>query len=261
LAQFEAWLSGFMEKCHGDFNRPVPERLVFERPLLVALELSKATWVVALSAPLSDRIRHHSITGGDAAALLKLIGQARSRAEAALGQPVRVVCCYEAGYDGFWLHRVLTAHGIDNHVLDAASLLVNRRAPRVKTDRIDVDGLLRALAALVRGERHTGRAVHVPSVEDEDCRRQNRERERLITERTVHVNCIKGLLMAQGIRDFMPMWPNAAERLTELRTGDGRPLPPCLATEIWRERPCAAGTRQLGFAPPIRLVGWAPGTF
>jgi hypothetical protein len=104
-----------MEKCHGDFNRPVPERLVFERPLLVALELSKATWVVALSAPLSDRIRHHSITGGDAAALLKLIGQARSRAEAALGQPVRVVCCYEAGYDGFWLHRVLTAHGIDNH--------------------------------------------------------------------------------------------------------------------------------------------------
>jgi transposase len=108
--------------------------------LLVALELSKATWVVALSAPFSDRISHHSIAGGDAGALLKLIGQARSRAEAALGQPVRVVCCYEAGYDGFWLHRVLSAHGIDNHVLDAASLLVNRRARRVKTDRIDVDG-------------------------------------------------------------------------------------------------------------------------
>jgi transposase len=99
--------------------------------LLVALELSKATWVVALSAPFSDRISHHSIAGGDAGALLKLIGQARSRAEAALGQPVRVVCCYEAGYDGFWLHRVLSANGIDNHVLDAASLLVNRRARRV----------------------------------------------------------------------------------------------------------------------------------
>ena len=94
--------------------------------LLVALELSKATWVVALSAPFSDRISHHSIAGSDAGALLKLIGQARSRAEAALGQPVRVVCCYEAGYDGFWLHRVLIAHGVDNHVLDAASLLVNR---------------------------------------------------------------------------------------------------------------------------------------
>lgn len=96
--------------------------------LLVALELSTATWVVALSAPFSDRISHHSIAGGDASALLKLIGQARSRAEAALGQSVRVVCCYEAGYDGFWLHRVLIAHDIDNHVLDAASLLVNRRA-------------------------------------------------------------------------------------------------------------------------------------
>lgn len=76
-----------------------------------------------------------------------LIGQARNRAEAALGQPVRVVCCYEAGYGGFWLHRVLSANGIDNHVLDAASLMVNRRARRAKTDRIDVDGLIRALAA------------------------------------------------------------------------------------------------------------------
>ena len=182
--------------------------------LLVALELSKATWVVALSDPFSDRISHHSIAGGDAGALLKLIGQPRSRADAALGQPVRVVCCYEAGYDGFWLHRVLIAHGIDNHVLDAASLLVNRRARRAKTDRIDVDGLIRALAALVRGEHHACRAVHVPSIEDEDRRRQTRERERLIGERTAHVNRIKGLLMAQGIRDFLPMRPNAAERLT-----------------------------------------------
>jgi transposase len=203
--------------------------------LLVALELSKATWVVALSAPFSDRISHYSITGGDAAALLELIGQARSRAEAALGWPVRVVCCYEAGYDGFWLHRVLTAHGIDNHVLDAASLPVDRRARRVKTDRIDVDGLIRALAALVRGERHAGRAVRVPSVEDEDRRRQTRERERLITERTAHINRIKGLLMAQGVRDFMPLRPDAAERLIELRTGDGRALPPCLVAEIRRE--------------------------
>src|SRR5690349_5871691 len=152
--------------------------------LLVALELAKATWVVALSAPFSDRISHYSVTGGDAAALLELIRQARSRAEATLGQPVRVACCYEAGYDGFWLHRVLTAQGIDNHVLDAASLLVDRRARRVKTDRTDVDGLIRALAALVRGERHAGRAVRVPAVEDEDRRRQTRERERMVAERT-----------------------------------------------------------------------------
>jgi transposase len=196
--------------------------------LLVALELSKATWVVALSAPFSDRISHHSIAGGDAGALLKLIGQPRSRADAALGQPVRVVCCYEAGYDGFWLHRVLSANGIDNHVLDAASLLVNRRARRVKTDRIDVDGLIRALAALMRGEHHACRPVHVPSIEDEDRRRQTRERERLIAERTAHVNRIKGLLMAQGIRDFMPLRPNAAERLIELYRDSVRCRKNCL---------------------------------
>jgi transposase len=95
--------------------------------------------------------------------------------------------------------------------------------------------LIRALAALMRGEHHACRAVHVPSIEDEDRRRQTRERERLIGERTAHVNRIKGLLMAQRIRDFMPMRPNAAERLTELRTGDGRPLPPCLVAEIRRE--------------------------
>jgi transposase len=87
----------------------------------------------------------------------------------------------------------------------------------------------------VRGERHAGRAVRVPSVEDEDRRRQTRERERLITERTAHINRIKGLLMAQGVRDFMPLRPDAAERLIELRTGDGRALPPCLVAEIRRE--------------------------
>ncbi|UEM21276.1 hypothetical protein JL100_000310 [Skermanella mucosa] len=76
--------------------------------------------------------------------------------------------------------------------------------------------------------------MHVPSIKDEDRRRQTRERERLVAERTAHVNRIKGLLMAQGIRDFLPMRPNAAERLAELRTGDGRPLPPCLVVEIRR---------------------------
>src|SRR5689334_23009720 len=105
---------------------------------------------------------------------------------------------------------------------------------RVKTDRIDVDGPLRALAALVRGEHHACRAVRVPSIEDEDRRRQTRERERPIGERTAHVNRIKGLLMARGIRDFMPLRPDAAERPTELCTGDGRPLPPCLVAEIRR---------------------------
>lgn len=94
----------------------------------------------------NGRISHYSVPGGDAAALLALIVQARSRFEAALGRPVRVFCGHEAGYDGFWLHRLLVAYDVENHVLDAASLPIDRRARRAKTDRIDVDGLVRALA-------------------------------------------------------------------------------------------------------------------
>ena len=101
--------------------------------------------------------------------------------------------CYEAGYDGFWLHRVLEAHGIHNHVLDPASLQVNRRARRAKTDRIDVDRMLRALIRYLRGEPEACSVVQVPRVEEEDAKRLHRERKRLVAERVQHVNRIKGL--------------------------------------------------------------------
>ncbi|CAO3356198.1 transposase [Azospirillum palustre] len=180
----------------------------------------------------NGRISHYSVQGGDAAALLELIAQARSRFEAALGRPAWVFCCHEAGYDGFWLHRLLVAHDVENHVLDAASLPVDRRVRRAKTDRIDVDGLVRTLAALVRGERHVGRVVRVPSVEDEDRRRQTRERERLVAERTAHVNRVRGLLMAQGVRDVPLLRSDTGDRSAAVRTGDGRPLPLSLLTEL-----------------------------
>src|SRR5512146_2006191 len=106
--------------------------------LFVALELSKATWLVGVHSPRADKISEHCLAGGDTEALLALLARLRERAEAALGHPVAVVCCYEAGYDGFWLHRLLQAHGITNHILDAASVLVDRRARRAKTDRLDV---------------------------------------------------------------------------------------------------------------------------
>ena len=147
--------------------------------LFVALELSKATWLVALHAPDRDRISQHRLSGGDQEGLLALIGKTRARAEAELGRPVRVVSCYEAGYDGFWLHRLLRERGIENHVLDPASLLVDRRARRAKTDRLDAAGLLRTLMARARGERQVCRVVRVPSPEEEDARRQHRERTRL----------------------------------------------------------------------------------
>jgi transposase len=203
--------------------------------LFVALELSKAKWLVGLHSPMADKVSRHTIAGGDAPALLMLIGAARRRAEAGLGGTVRVVACYEAGYDGFWLHRLLVAHGIANQVIDPASLLVNRRARRRKTDRIDLAGLLRTLMAWHRGEPQVCSMVRVPSPEEEDRRRRGRERERLVKERVQHLGRVKGLLMTQGVRDFQPARRGWRDRLEALRTGDGRPLPDCLKAEIARE--------------------------
>lgn len=143
--------------------------------------------------------------------------------------------CYAAGYDGFWLHRLLCGHGIDNRVLDAASILVDRRFRRGKTDRLDVAALLRTLMALERGEPRVCREVRAPSVEQEDERRRSRERARLVSERGQHLNRIKGLLMTQGVRDFAPGRRDWRKRLDGLRTADGRELPHHLRQEIERE--------------------------
>jgi transposase len=203
--------------------------------LFVALELSRSTWLVALHSPLSDKVSQHRIEGGDVEGLLALIARKREQAQARLGRPIRVVSCFEAGYDGFWLHRWLCAHGIENRVLDAASLLVDRRAKRAKTDRLDAAGLLRTLMALERGEMQVCRVVHVPSPAQEDARRRSRERARLVVERGQPVSRIKGLLMTQGIRDFEPTRRDWPARLEALRTPDGQELAPCLRAEVLRE--------------------------
>lgn len=203
--------------------------------IYVALELSKSRWLVGFHTPLADKVSRYSVDGGDSGALLDRIGRVREQAERRLERPVRVVCCYEAGYDGFWLHRLLRANGIENQVMDPASLPVNRRARRAKTDRIDLAALLRALMAWHRGERQVCRMVRVPSPEQEDRRRRSRERERLVKERVQHIARIKGLLMTLGIRDFQPTRRDWADRLERLRTGDGRELPPALRAEVERE--------------------------
>ena len=203
--------------------------------IAVAVELSRARWVVAVHSPLADKISLHQLKGGDSAGLLALIARLRARAEQTLARPVAVMSCYEAGYDGFWLHRLLVAHDVHNHVIDPASLQVNRRARRVKTDRIDAERLLRALLAHRRGEPKVISVVRVPSVAEEDARRLHRERHRLVRERVQHVNRIKGLCATQGIYDFQPLRQGRQERLLSLRTGDGRALPPRLAAELTRE--------------------------
>src|SRR5216110_3213583 len=111
-----------------------------------------------------------------------LIERMRERAARTLGAVPAVVSCYEAGYDGFWLHRLLLAAGITNHVFDPASIMVDQRARRAKTDRIDGEQMLRTLMAHCRGEPRVVRVVRVPSPEQEDARRASRERDRLVKE-------------------------------------------------------------------------------
>lgn len=124
-----------------------------ENSILIAIELSVSSWLVAVRLPATEKSRLHRIEGGDATALLALIGDLRSRASTKLNHTVDVACCFEAGRDGFWLHRLLTAHSVSAYVLEPTSILVNRRARGAKTDRLDAEGMLRVLAAWLGGDR------------------------------------------------------------------------------------------------------------
>jgi len=184
--------------------------------------------------PGSQKLSRYTIGGGDLAALTARLADMRKKA-AADGRPVRVLSCYEAGLDGHWLHRWLMGQSVINHEIDPSSIEVNRRARRAKTDRIDLEKLMRTFLAYLRGEPRVCSMVHVPSVEDEDRKRRTRERERLLKERTAHTNRIKGLLHGQGIRDVNPLARTFIKDIARLRTGDGRPLPTRLKEEIARE--------------------------
>jgi len=144
------------------------------------------------------------------------------------------VSCYEAGRDGFWIHRSLTADGIENHVLDSASIEVSWRKKKVKTDRVDVIALLRLLMRYMNGEKEALHAIRIPTVEAEDQRRLNRERDRLIKERGAHSARIKSLLIAHGIRlekmsDLPLLLPTAKVAVI------GYDLPADLKAELERE--------------------------
>ena len=207
----------------------------WDAAVFVALELSKSAWLLAAQGSPSGKASSHRLEGGDIAGLLALLRRLQAREQQACGRPVQIILGYEAGYDGFWLQRRLAAEGLTCCVMDPGSLQVDRRARRAKTDRLDAAMLLRALMAWWRGDRAACHIVQVPSVEREDARRTHRERQRLISERVQHVNRIKGLLATQGIYDYRPLRRDRWERLEELRTGDGRELPPRLRREIERE--------------------------
>src|SRR5712691_7898569 len=216
-----------------------PAALEEDATVFVAFELSKAKWKLGIVTPGTRKLSRYTVAGGAVAAVAARIATARAKAARAKalddGRPVRVVSLYEAGYDGFWLHRWLVAQGVANHVVDPASIEVNRRARRAKTDRLDLDQLMRTLLAYCRGEPRVCSMARVPSVAEEDARRRTRERARLVKERGAHVNRIKALLHGQGIGDMQPVRAGFVAGLAQRRTGGGHALPPALVAGIARE--------------------------
>jgi transposase len=203
--------------------------------IFVAIELSQKSWLVTIHSPDRDRISRHKLGGGDHAGLLALVDRMRERVTRAAGAVPTVVSCYEAGYDGFWLHRLLTAAGIANRVFDPASIAVEQRARRAKTDRIDGEQLLRTLMAYCRGEPRVVRIVRVPRVEQEDVRRDSRERDRLTEEQTAHTNRIKALLRLLGMAVGNPRRRDWLTWLAAERDWQGQAVPPRMMTELERE--------------------------
>ena len=202
--------------------------------LVVVVEMSKASWLVSGVVPGVERQPLKKLEP-DATALLRLIERWRNEAVRA-GRPIRrIALAYEAGRDGFWLARWLIARGIEAHVIHSASVAVSRERKRAKTDRLDAAMLMRVFLGWLRGERGHCGMVAIPTMEEEDARRPNRERESLVNERSRIVNRMKSALARLGIRGFKPHLRKAPERLAGLRTAEGTGLPANIIEEFRRD--------------------------
>ena len=205
------------------------------RPTLyLAFELSNQDWKLGFTVGHGQPPRQRKISAGDTTALKQEITLAKQRFGLPADAPV--VSCYEAGRDGFWLHRFLESEHVTNLVVDSASIEVSRRGKHAKTDRLDVEKLLTMLLRYHGGETRVWSVVQVPSLAAEDQRHLHRQLLALKGERTRYVNRIKGLLVGQGIHldvdgDFLTHLP-------ELRLWDGKPLPDGLVARLRREFTC-----------------------
>jgi transposase len=203
----------------------------FSQPTLyLAFELGKNTWKLGFTIGMAQQPRERTIPAGALETLQKEITRAKQRF--GLPEDACVVSCYEAGRDGFWLHRYLVAHGVTNHVIDSASIEVNRRQRRAKTDRLDVHKLLTMLLRHMAGERKVWSVVRVPSVEEEDRRQLHRELTTAKCDRTRVSNRIKGLLAGYGVQ--LVLQGDVDAQLEQVHQWDGSPLPPALLSRLKR---------------------------
>jgi transposase len=200
-------------------------------PLYLAFELGWIKWGLAFATASAQPPRRVSIQARSLEALEREILRAKRRF--GLPDDAPVLSCYEAGRDGFWLHRYLAARGVHNLVADASSIEVNRRLRRAKCDAIDVGKLLSMLIRYHNGEREVWSVVNVPTPDDEDRRQLHRDRSQLVSERTQHTNRIKGLLATLGLDVIVD--EDLMKRVDELRQWDGSPVPVEMRGRIARE--------------------------
>ena len=199
--------------------------------LYLALDLGASSWKLAFSVGLGQKPRIKTITARSTLSLVFEIRAAKKRF--GLPEDAPVVCCYEAGRDGFWLHRFLLAEGIQNQVVDSSSIEVNRRRRRAKSDSLDAVKLVEMLIRWYNGERKVWSTVHVPTVEQEDQRQLHREMLKLKAERTAQGNSIKGLLAGLGLCVIVD--ETLPTQMQNLRQWDGAKLPPLLHQRLLRE--------------------------
>ena len=204
---------------------------VAQSPLYLAFELGDRHWTLASTIGLGQRPRRRVIAARALAAVWEEIARAKQRFHLPADAPV--VSCYEAGPDGFWLHRALAAHGVTNVVVDASSIEVNRRARRAKADALDVEKLAEMLLRYHAGERRVWHVVRVPGVADEDRRQLERERMSRVQEHTRLLNRMRGLLVTQGL--LLPLRGDVPAALTRVRLWDGSALSPALLHRLTRE--------------------------
>jgi transposase len=212
-------------------SQAVPREENSKEILYLAFELSNKKWKLGFSDGKEQRIRQVSIEGRDMEACRREIQKAKQRL--GMSESAVVRSCYEAGRDGFWLHRALTEMGVENIVVDASSIEVNRRQRRAKTDRLDVGKLNRQLVRYWRGEHDVWRVVRVPSPDAEDQRQLHRGLETLKEERKQHRVRIQSLLVTQGID--MKVGRHFLKTLEGLRDWAGKPICPQMKRRLEME--------------------------
>ena len=217
----------------NDLSRS-PIALNQDGTLIAVIEMSRSSWLVTGVIPGIDRHPLKKLEP-DEEGLLRLLRRWQDEATRAGRTISRMAVAFEAGRDGFWLARWLRARGIEAYVIHPTSVAVSREHRRAKTDRLDTALLKRVFLGWLRGETGHCTIAAIPTLEEEDARRPNRERESLVGERTRVVNRIKATLARLGIRDFKPTLRDAAERLEALRTPDGAALPPNTRAELRRD--------------------------